>query len=386
MARRARGRKPTGLQAPKTQTADGRVIKRVDSWIEENTTLVIREADTLEQIESALLEARFAGSPEDVAISYLYLIPPRTTDRQGKPVPKEFQRPGIVGPNSDFVNQMVRMLNSTQRTRMTIADDEPPLFQEATTADGKPAIRCIVKAIDKSTGDVRWAVKVEAKSAHADTIALVKAQKKALESLPGYDRRTVARRIVQFLRSQEAALLAHGIEPRALVVSGMGAVSQWSDLFARAKEAGVKPDAVRDAVRKETGKGLSEVKTAADVGRAATAAEKVIVQGPLFDNTPASQEPAPAAPKRPTPAAPVPAATAAPTEPEDLAERERVLHGIADALAGLDISPPAISNSLKMQFGQGNMDKLTLPQLRQFHQQLLRRLQNQKTAPGGRTA
>jgi hypothetical protein len=157
-------------------------------------------------------------------------------------------------------------------------------------------VRALVCVIDELSGLRKWAVKEEPRlqvprdggkpypNPHATTVALEKAEGKAYESHPAYNRKMVNARVKQFLRRA-------GLNPDDYQIGGGGGA--WGDLFARAKQRKVSPEAVRDAAREATaGKGLSEIETPAEAEAAVTGVDEAIAhQGAEPPSSPESPAP-----------------------------------------------------------------------------------------------
>jgi hypothetical protein len=240
-------------EQPQTQTPDAPT-----KAIAERAIVLVKRAADLDSLETEILSQRL-GEGQEAAEAYLYVI----EQHGGKP---------IVGASVDFVRQAVRQMNASGSVQLTV-DDIPPIIEEV-KIDGRDHVRALVRAVDKLTGEMKWALKEEARvtlkghrNAHAATIALEKAERKALESHPSYNRKLVNKIIKTFLKKA-------GLDPAQFQI-GTGS-SAWSDIFGRAKKAGVTPDAVRAGVREKTGKGLSEVATPAEAKAAVKATDEII--------------------------------------------------------------------------------------------------------------
>lgn len=247
-----------------------------DAQLSKKGLAVIAGAADLEALQTRLIEARLEGT--EAYEAFLYVIMPTPENRLPKPV---------VGPTLDFKKLIVQMLNASGKTKLTMLKEQPPIIEDVLldAQTGRRIVRAMVCVIDEITGVVKWAVKEEVRrSPHAATTAVEKAEGKAYESHPSFNRKLVTAQIKKWLTRA-------GLDPKGFTIGG--STGPWADFFQRAGKAGVKPDEVRSAVRAATGgPGLSEIQTADQMTAAATA---VAV---------AAQAPAEAAPGPPAAAPP----------------------------------------------------------------------------------
>lgn len=227
------------------------------------------EASSMQEAEDRALAQQFAGGTE-FAEAYLYAY---KDPKIGK---------HIIGPNVDFVRQIVaHVVNRSGKADLDISE-HPPVIEDI-VIDGKPGIRVITCAIDRKTGKRKWGVVEELRTnRHAAYIALQKAERRALEGHPAYDRRKVAAEIRKML-------LAQGLNPDNFVIAGGARGSEWARLFGQARQNGIPPETLREHVRSETGKGLSEVATPTEAAEAIHAAEDAIEQGDRTDRAVAEE-------------------------------------------------------------------------------------------------
>lgn len=224
--------------------------------VADRAIVLVKNARELDTLETEILSQRL-GEGQEAAEAYLYII-----EIAG-------QKP-IVGASVDFVRQAVRQMNASGAVHLTV-DDIPPIVEEI-MVDDRPHVRVLVRSVDKLTGEMKWALKEEARvtvsdrgkrrNPHAATIALEKAERKALESHPSYNRKLVNKIIKSFLKKA-------GLDPSHYQIGTGGGA--WASAFGRAKKAGVSPEQLRAGVQEQTGKGLSEA-TTPDEARAAVAA------------------------------------------------------------------------------------------------------------------
>lgn len=284
---------------------------------------IVRAGADLDVAMSDLLETRLDN---DAAIdSYLYVIVDE--DRKTKP---------IVGPTIDFKREIVRQLNAmkdprTKQPLVKLVIAERPIIEDITIPQAGGGslrlVRAMVCVRDELTGDVWWGVKEEPRrSRHSATIAVEKAAGKAFESHPSYNRK----RVNQIIR---AALRRSGLDPgRFIIGSGGGA---FGDFFARAEAAGVKRGVLRERVRTQTGRGMSEAKTSEEIREAAKVVDTAT--GAVAETEAGARGPAgapevpPAPPPGPPETPPPPAAPPAEVTPTG---KKRVR--VSAAPAGLD--------------------------------------------------
>jgi hypothetical protein len=304
--------------------------------------------DSIDELEERVFAERLTG--EEAAAAYLYLIEPDADTKIPKP---------IVGPSADFVIQAVRRINAASRGRIQlVASPEPPVVQDF-VREGKPWVRVTVGAIDKATGEISFGIK-EAPARDRNTVTNLhtRAIRRAFEIHPSYNRKRVAIVVKNFLRTV-------GLDPAGFLVAGDTGSSKWAALFAQARAKGVAPDQVRAAVRVQTGKGLSEVRTTQEAAAAADAATRTSASA----SPPGGAGPA----RSPTVAPPAPPATDQAAGIPD-PEREPLLHKVHDCLIALDTPASVVHQSLAMQFGVEDVALLSAAQLRTFYDQLQKRL------------
>lgn len=214
------------------------------------------DATSFDEAEDRALRQRFEQGAE-FAQAYLYIYEDKKLGKH------------VVGPSVDFVRQFVsQVINRGGRAHLEISE-QPPIIEDVIIG-GQSYVRAITCSIDRKTGERKWAVKEEARNnRHAATIALEKAERKALESHAAFDRKRVAKHIEQLLRK-------HRLDPKSFVIAGGARSSDWAVLFGRAKEHGIQPDQVRQAIREETGKGLSEVQTPQEAAAAAAVVDRLV--------------------------------------------------------------------------------------------------------------
>lgn len=224
---------------------------------------VIKSTTDLETLQTRLIESRLTS--EEAAEAYLYVIMPTPENRLPKP---------IVGPTLDFKKLIVQMLNASGQAKLTMMKDRPPIVEDVAydeVLDGgrtrrRHLVRAMVCVIDELTGLVKWAVKEEARrSPHAATIAVEKAEGKAYESHPVFNRKLVTAQIKKWLKRAK-------LDPKQFTIGG--STGPWSDFFARASKAGTKPDDLRAKVKEKAGVGFSEIESAAQVQAAAAAVDE----------------------------------------------------------------------------------------------------------------
>ncbi|MDR7537403.1 MAG: hypothetical protein QN183_13690 [Armatimonadota bacterium] len=215
------------------------------------------DLDEVERIETELLNRHLAG--EEAVSAYLYVLLPSATNRLSKPV---------VGPTSDYVQQLVRRLNHASRGRIDLhLLPDPPVITDFTVPDERghprPWVRVVVGAVDRVTGEVRFGIK-EMPRVGTDPVGAcyTKAIRKAFEGHPSYDRKLVAR----FIRTKLREL---GYDPDAFAVVGERGGGEWGAFFARARARGVDGRTLRESVVQATGKSLSDVRTPQEAAAAA---------------------------------------------------------------------------------------------------------------------
>lgn len=306
--------------------------------LERKGLAVIKGTAEFEAMQTRLIEARLERT--DAYEAYLYVILPTPENRLTKP---------IIGPTLDFKKLMVQMLNATGRARLTMLKEQPPIIEDVALDGGRRLVRAMVCVIDEMTGIVKWAVKEETRrSAHAATIAVEKAEGKAYESHPVFNRKLVAAEIKKWLKKVK-------LDPKGFTISG--GTGPWGDFFQRASKAGVKPDELRDTVRSATGgAGFSGMQTAEQVKAAAAAVDESA--------------------KGSSAAAPGPPAAAPPTGPEGEPARasRRAGGGRASRTAAsgtpasIEASPPVgpAPEQVEQQFDQVEIPKLRNETLERF--------------------
>ncbi len=325
---------PAPPPVPPIDTSDEEALRR-------RGLAIVKSADELERLEHEILEARLSGAGEDFAEAYLYLIEPSEKNRFPKPV---------VGPTLDFKRQVVRYINASGRAKLNLIP-EPPIITDVTLDGNRRVVRVLVCAIDELTGVRKWAVKEETRTgAHAATIALEKAEGKAYESHPAFNRKVVQQRIKAFLKSQ-------GLNPADFIIAG-GSAGAWADFFSRARKAGVPGERVRKAVREATGGvGLSQVATAGEAVAAAQAVDESVGGASAAAPAPSpASAPAPVAantePMKPAPTAAPGQGAQAEAEPARADEEIKRLRATALELfkkAGAD--QPAVLESIWGEIG-----------------------------------
>lgn len=222
------------------------------------------EADDLATVQEQILALKLDG--REAIESLLYLIAPSEENR----LPK-----AVVGATGDFSKQLVRRMNKASKGRMNLQLlPDPPVITDFERRDDRgvlhPWVRVVVGAIDKVTGEVKYAIKEQPRrNRHAVTIALETAEHKALESHPSYDRKLVARHIKELLRKE-------GLNPDGFIIAGAQGSNEWARYFARAKQVGLNGEQLRQTVRDQTGSGLSEKATAHQVAAAAAVMDETI--------------------------------------------------------------------------------------------------------------
>ncbi len=223
----------------------------------ESSLATITDLDELEQVEERILASRLAG--EESVAAYLYCILPDEQNRIPKP---------IVGPTADFVVQLVRRINQASRGRVRLKLlPEPPVVTDFSVPDDRgrpvPYVRVIVGAVDEATGEVVYGIK-ETRRTGKDpvSVAHTRAIRRALELHPSYNRKVVGKFIREKLREL-------GYDPAKFIVQAGSTGGEWGKFFAMARAKGVDPQQLRQAVRDQMGKGLSEVATAQEVDVAA---------------------------------------------------------------------------------------------------------------------
>jgi hypothetical protein len=301
---------------------------------------LVKDVDHLEMVEQRLLQMRLSG--QEHVETYLYVIMPDKDNRLPKPV---------VGPTADFVQQLVRRLNKASKGKVDLQLlPEPPVVTDFTVPDAegrpRPRVRVIVGAVDRVTGEVRYGIK-EVARAGVDPVgvAYTKAIRRAFEIHPSYNRKTVARFIREKLREL-------GYDPQRFIIVGERGGGEWDQFFAMARGQGVRPDALRAAVREKTGKGLSQVSSAQEADRAAQAIHETVQQGtpPAAPSGPAAgaegSSPADGAHEgaRGEPAGPAPAP--GPAEQLVAAHRQKA----EELIAHLGLAPQTV-DSLKRKVG-----------------------------------
>lgn len=178
-----------------------------------------------------------------------------------------------MGPTIDFTRMIVQMMNASGQTKLGMRVDVPPIIDDIPAQGDRGAmVRARVCVVDELTGVAKWAVKEEVRrGTHAATVAMEKAEGKALNSHPSFNRKLVRTQIEKFLRRC-------GLNPKDFQIGG--STGPWGDFFARAAKAGVDGETLRQSVKQRTGKGLSEIQTPAEVAAATEAVDRTIREGP----------------------------------------------------------------------------------------------------------
>ena len=252
--------------------------------------LFIASASKGETIESEdpdtqYLVQRVEGGAE--LLSYVYILPAG----KGRPLP-------IVDLTVDGVWAFVKEASQHKFAKLEIEDVNVSDVQTK-TKDGKELnlIRVVAKCVDKNTGLVHFSVKEEARTKkkakyedgkyagkeiyydhHASTMAMEKAQKKAIVSHPNFPRLAVREFLKQQLLSNAEQLKKLGFDPDKLLPSGgiKAGRSKFSDVFEKGKKAGLTTDETRKAVA-GSGKPISGIKTAKDMAVALTVIDGKVV-------------------------------------------------------------------------------------------------------------
>ena len=240
-------------------------------------------ADTKgEAVEGELLDAdgqyllQKLGKETSIA-SYVYVIPP------GK------GRPAMVDLTIDGVWAFVREAAHKKIASLKITEARvEEVITKTKRGESLPLVRAIVKCEDEN-GFTHFAVKEEPhykeramydKSGkyvgkedkydpHSATMALEKAQKKAIISHPSFPRVAVREFIKQQLLGNETELKKLGLDPVTLLPSGgiKAGRGKFSDVFDKAKTLGIKPAQAREVIA-GSGQRLSQSQNVGDVSNA----------------------------------------------------------------------------------------------------------------------
>lgn len=229
----------------------------------------VESIDQLDRIQEAVFGATMTSA--EGAAAMLYIIKPK--GRDGKP-PEG--RP-IVGANADFVIQAVRRFNAaSKRTKTPVQLEslgQPPIVQDFVRG-GRPWVRVITGAVDKISGEITYGIKeAPADSHHTVTLLHTKALRRAFEIHPAYNRRRMSGAIRAFLRALK-------LDPKDFIIAGEGQSNEWAPYFAAARKAGVTGEELRQYVREQTGRGLSEILTQEQAAAAAAALDERIDKAP----------------------------------------------------------------------------------------------------------
>lgn len=223
--------------------------------------------------------------------SYVYVIPP------GK------GRPAIVDLTVDGVWAFVREAAKRKIALLKITEAKVEDIVVKTKQGETTVVRAMTKCEDEN-GFAHYGVKDEERykertqydkkgnyigkvakfDIHASTIALEKAQKKAIISHPSFPRIEARAFVERQLLSNKEALHKLGLDPATLLPSGgiKSGRGKYSDVFAKGKSLGFTSDKTREVIA-STGKRLSERKTAEEVGDALRKLDEAGIGGEIVN-------------------------------------------------------------------------------------------------------
>jgi len=259
---------------------------------QERAIVFLKDIQDLDRAQDELMDLQLAG--EEAVSTLLYAYPEEKAGRQTGRF--------VVGPSADFVLQLVRQLNRTSKGKMNLRlMAEPPIVQDFTAPDAFGKVRAYVRVIvgvqDMVTGEVAFGIKSALRAGtDPEGVAHTRAIRRAFEVHPLYNRKKVTAFIRRKLRSLH-------LDPAKFLIAGEGVGGgTWSEVFGRARTAGVTPDQVRAGVREQTGQGLSQVRDPAGAAAAVLAADATIAQ-PTAVGPPAAAEASATPPSPSTPPA-----------------------------------------------------------------------------------